>query len=92
MEGDNIHIDTRWAAGEPDRFHECATELVALAPDVILASTTPAVTPLLQASRTVPIVFVGVIDPVGSGMVASLSRPGGNATGFGIFEYALAAK
>jgi putative ABC transport system substrate-binding protein len=92
MEGHNLHIDTRWAAGEPDRFHEYATELVALAPDVVLASTTPAVTPLLQASRTVPIVFVGVIDPVGSGMVASLSRPGGNATGFVIFEYALAAK
>jgi len=92
VEGRNLQIDTRWAAGEPERFHKYATELVALAPDVVLASTTPAVTPLQQASRTVPIVFVGIIDPVGSGLVASLSRPGGNATGFVIFEYALAAK
>jgi ABC-type uncharacterized transport system substrate-binding protein len=91
-EGRNIAIDTRWSAGEPERFRKYAGELVALAPDVLLASTTPAVTPLQQATRTIPIVFVGVIDPVGSGMVASLARPGGNATGFVVFEYSLAAK
>jgi putative ABC transport system substrate-binding protein len=92
VDGRNIQIDARWTAGDPERFRTYAAELVALAPDVILAATTPAVTALRQASRTVPIVFVGVVDPVGSGMVASLPRPGGNATGFVIFEYALATK
>jgi putative tryptophan/tyrosine transport system substrate-binding protein len=92
VDGRNIQIDPRWTAGDPERFRKYAAELVALAPDVILAATTPAVTALQQASRTVPIVFVGVVDPVGSGMVASLPRPGGNATGFVIFEYALATK
>jgi putative tryptophan/tyrosine transport system substrate-binding protein len=92
VDGRNIQIDARWTAGDPERFRTYAAELVALAPDVILAVTTPAVTALRQASRTVPIVFVGVVDPVGSGMVASLPRPGGNATGFVIFEYALATK
>jgi putative ABC transport system substrate-binding protein len=92
VDGRNIQIDARWTAGDPERFRTYAAELVALAPDVILAATTPAVTALRQASRTVPIVFVGVVDPVGSGMVASLARPGGNATGFVIFEYALATK
>jgi putative ABC transport system substrate-binding protein len=92
VNGRNIQIDIRWAAGDPEHFHTYAGELVALAPDVLLACTTPAVTPLQQATRTVPIVFVGVIDPVGSGLVASMARPGGNATGFVVFEYALAAK
>jgi putative tryptophan/tyrosine transport system substrate-binding protein len=92
VDGRSIQIDARWTAGDPERFRTYAAELVALAPDVILAATTPAVTALRQASRTVPIVFVGVVDPVGSGMVASLPRPGGNATGFVIFEYALATK
>jgi putative ABC transport system substrate-binding protein len=92
VDGHNIQIDTRWTAGNPERFRKYAAELVALAPDVIVAATTPAVTALQQASRTVPIVFVGVVDPVGSGMVVSLPRPGGNATGFVIFEYALATK
>jgi putative ABC transport system substrate-binding protein len=91
-DGRNIQIDARWTAGDPERFRTYAAELVALAPDVIFAATTPAVTALRQASRIVPIVFVGVVDPVGSGMVASLARPGGNATGFVIFEYALATK
>jgi putative ABC transport system substrate-binding protein len=80
-EGRNIAIDIRWSAGEPERFRKYAGELVALAPDVLFASTTPAVTPLQQATRTIPIVFVGVIDPVGSGLVASLARPGGNDRG-----------
>jgi len=92
VDGRNIQIETRWAAGDPGRFHKYAAELVALAPDVLLASTTPAVTALHQATRSIPIVFVGVVDPVGSGLVASLARPGGNATGFVVFEYALAAK
>ena len=91
-DGRNVRIDRRWTGGVRDLFHQYATELVALGPDVVLADTTQAVTPLQQASRTMPIVFVGVVDPVGSGLVASMARPGGNATGFVIFEYALAAK
>jgi putative ABC transport system substrate-binding protein len=90
--GRNVQFDVRWAAGVSDRYRKYAAELLALNPDVILAATTPGVTSLQQASRTAPIVFVGVIDPVGSGLVASQSRPGGNATGFVTFEYALAAK
>jgi putative ABC transport system substrate-binding protein len=91
-DGRNVEIDTRWAAGQAGQFPQCAAELVALKPDAILATTTPAVIALQKASRTVPIVFVLVIDPVGSGLIASMSRPGGNATGFVSFEYALAAK
>ena len=90
----NVRIDVRWTGSDRDRelARQYATELVALAPDVILASTSPLVAALQQATRTVPIVFVNVVDPVGSGMVASLARPGGNTTGFIVFEYALAAK
>ena len=73
---------TRWGAGDADRIRRYAAELVALAPDVILASGSPTVAALLQATRTVPIVFVNVTDPVGAGFVESLARPGGNATGF----------
>jgi putative ABC transport system substrate-binding protein len=91
-DGRNAHFDIRWGAGDGERFRTYAAELVALEPDVILANASPAVTPLQQATRTVPIVFVAVIDPVGSGLVASLARPGGNITGFIVFEYALAAK
>jgi len=91
-DGRNVRIDARWAAGDPDHFRKYAAELVALGPDVILATATPAVTALQRVTRSVPIVFVLVIDPVGSGLVASLARPGGNATGFVTFEYALAAK
>jgi putative ABC transport system substrate-binding protein len=90
--GRNIQIEYRWSAADADRLGKYAAELVAFAPDVVLANTTPAVTSLQRASRTVPIVFASVIDPVGSGLVASLSRPGGNATGFITFEYALAGK
>jgi putative ABC transport system substrate-binding protein len=75
-EGRNIRIDTRWAAADVDLMQRFANELVALAPDVILASTTPTTTALLQQTRTIPIVFALVADPVGSGFVASLSRPG----------------
>src|SRR5205823_5417460 len=74
------------------RFRSYASELVELAPDVIVANTTPAVTALQQATRTVPIVFANAVDPVGSGLVASLAHPSGNTTGFVSFEYALAAK
>ncbi len=91
-EGRNLRIDYRWAAADADRNRTYAAELVALAPDVILASASASVTTLQQATRTVPIVFVNVIDPVGAGFVASLARPGGNATGFTLFEYSLSGK
>jgi putative ABC transport system substrate-binding protein len=91
-DGRNVRIDYRWPAGDADKAHKYAAELIALAPDVILAASAANMTPLLQATRTVPIVFVGVVDPVGSGFVNSLSRPGGNATGFMLFDYDLSAK
>ena len=91
-DGRNIRIDYRWGAGDADNTRKYAAELVALAPDVILASGTASVAPLLQATRTVPIVFVQVTDPVGAGFVDSLAHPGGNATGFLLFEYAISAK
>ena len=85
-------IDTRWGGGDADRFRRYAAELVALAPDVILVSGGSGMGPMLQATRTVPIVFVQVTDPVGAGFVDSLARPGGNATGFTHFEYGISAK
>jgi putative ABC transport system substrate-binding protein len=92
-DGRNVRIDTRWATTNADDLRRHAAELVALAPDVIVAgSGTSTVAPLLQATRTVPIVFVVVIDPVGAGFVASLARPGGNATGFTLFEYGMSGK
>jgi len=91
-DGRNIRIDTRWAAGDADRFHRYAEELLALAPDVILASATPSVQALQQATRTVPIVFANVGDPVGMGFVESLARPGGNTTGFTPLEFGFGAK
>ena len=90
--GRNMRIDLRWGGGDPESFRKQAAELVALAPDVVFASGIPAATPLLQASRTVPIVFAQVVDPVGAGLVASLARPGGNATGFTSPEYGFAGK
>jgi len=89
-DGRNVRIDTRWAAGDTSRRY--AAELVALAPDVILASGGSIVATLLQATRTVPIVFTLTPDPVGAGFVASLARPGGNVTGFTAFEYGMSAK
>src|SRR5215467_6126898 len=80
--GRNVRIDIRWGAGDLDRFYQYAVELVALAPDVIVATAGSIVGALQQASRIVPIVFVTTIDPVGGGWVQSLARPGGNATGF----------
>jgi putative ABC transport system substrate-binding protein len=90
--GGNVRIDYRWGAGDTERFRRYAGELVALAPDVIVATAGSIVGALQQASRTVPIVFVTTIDPVGSGFVASMARPGGNATGFTAFEFSLSAK
>jgi putative ABC transport system substrate-binding protein len=90
--GRNVRIDSRWPAGDSERIRRYAAELVALSPDVILATGSAAAGPLLQATRTVPIVFVIVPDPVGAGLVNSLARPGGNATGFIQFEYAISGK
>ncbi len=92
-EGRNARIDIRWATADAGALRRHAAELAALAPDVILAATgTSTTAPLLEATRTVPIVFVLVIDPVGAGFVASLARPGGNATGYLMFEYGLSGK
>jgi putative ABC transport system substrate-binding protein len=90
--GRDVQIDIRWTGGNADDTRKYAAELVALAPDVILSSGTPAGTALVQTTRTVPIVFTSVADPVGAGVVDSPSRPGGNATGFISLEYGLAAK
>jgi putative ABC transport system substrate-binding protein len=90
-DGRNLRMDARWATADDIRRH--AAELVALAPDVLVAATgTATVAPLLEATRTIPIVFVTVIDPVGAGFVAGLARPGGNATGFTIYEYGMGGK
>src|SRR5262245_60716060 len=90
--GRNVQIDYRWGAGNADYIRKFAAELVALAPDVILSTGSPSVAALQQATRTIPIVFTAVADPVGAGYVDSLARPGGNATGFLVFEYSIAGK
>jgi len=91
-EGQNIQIDFRWGAGSADATRKHAAELIALAPDVTLASGSQAAHALQQESRTIPIVFTQVPDPIGAGFVDSLARPGGNATGFTTFEYGFGAK
>jgi ABC-type uncharacterized transport system substrate-binding protein len=91
-EGGNLRLDVHWGAGDAELFRRYANELVALAPDVIVANASVTVAALQQVTRRVPIVFAGVIDPVGGGFVKSLARPGGNTTGFTIFEYAIGAK
>jgi len=91
-DGRNVRIDFRWGAGDADRFRRYAAEMVALAPDVLLASGSPAVGPLLHVTRTIPVVFATVGDPVGGGYVTNLARPGGNATGFMLFEYGIGTK
>jgi putative tryptophan/tyrosine transport system substrate-binding protein len=91
-DGLNARIDFRWAAGDAERTRRYAEELVRIAPDVILAYGTSTVVPLQQLTRTVPIVFAAIVDPVGAGVVASLARPGGNTTGFTLFEYGMSAK
>src|SRR6516225_2555932 len=92
IDGRNARIDIHWGAGDPERIRRYAAELVALAPGVILAVASATTGPLLQATRTVPIVFAQVAEPVGAGFVQSLSRPGGNATGFMLYEYGIGAK
>ena len=91
-DGRNVQVDTRWAAGNADHFRRYAAELIALAPDVILASGGTGVWALLQATRTVPIVFTQTADPVGAGYINSLARPGGNATGFTTMEFGMSGK
>jgi len=92
-EGRNVRIDVRWGAqGDSETNRQHAAELVALAPEVILASTAPPTAALQRATRTIPVVFAMVVDPVGTGIVASLSRPGGNITGFMQFEFSVAGK
>ena len=90
--GRNIRIDTRWATANAAKIRLEAQELAALAPDVILTAGTSTAGPMLQATRTVPIVFATVVDPVGAGFIDSLARPGGNATGFLLYEYSLGGK
>jgi len=90
--GSNVQIETCWGAGDTNRFHQCAAELVTAAPHVILAASASTMDPLLQKTRSIPIVFAQVPDPVGSGYVASLSHPGGNVTGFTQFDFSIAAK
>jgi len=92
VEGENIRIDYRFAAGDPALFKTYAAELVGLSPDAILASNAPAVAALRQQTRTIPIVFVRVADPVGQGFVQSLARPGGNITGFSVYDAPLMGK
>jgi putative ABC transport system substrate-binding protein len=91
-DGRNMQIDYRWGGGNAELIRRYSEELVALAPDVIFSSGAATVAPLLQMTRSVPIVFVGVVDPVGAGFVDTLARPGGNATGFILFEYGLSGK
>jgi len=92
VEGRNFRADYRWPAGDLDRMRVIAKEFIDLQPDVLVAGNTPAVVSLLQETRKIPIVFTLLSDPVGTGVVASLARPGGNATGFTAFEYSLAGK
>ena len=92
IDGRNVRIDTRWAGTNAADVRRHAAELAALAPDVILAHGASTVGPLLQATRTVPIVFPIIVDPVAGGFVESLARPGGNATGFMLFEYSISGK
>ena len=91
-DGGNMRMDTRWGEDNVDREGKAAAELMALAPDIILASGTLSVSALQRASRSTPIVFANVTDPVGAGFVNSLARPGGNVTGFMIYEYSLSGK
>ena len=91
-EGRNIRIDTRWAAADVKTMQRFAKELVALQPDLILTQNTPTTAAMLQQTRTIPIIFANVADPVGSGFVANFPRPGGNATGFTLYEPTMAGK
>ena len=92
VEGRNLHTDYRWPAGDVDRMRVIAKDCIDLKPEVLFAGNTPSVVALLRETRTIPIVFTNLSDPVGTGLIASLARPGGNATGFTAFEYSLAGK
>ena len=92
IDGRNLRLEVRWGVGDAERIRRFAAELVALRADVIFASASTTVAALQKATRTVPIVFAAVIDPIGAGFVESMARPGGNSTGFVAFEYAIAAK
>ena len=92
IEGKNLHVDTCWGEGKAERFRSCAAELVGRTPDVILAGSGSTMPALVEATRSLPIVFVQTIDPVGSGYVASLAKPATNATGFTQFEFSMAGK
>jgi ABC-type uncharacterized transport system substrate-binding protein len=92
VEGRNVRIDIRWGPDDPNRYPRQAAELVAMTPDVLVAPTSFTLAALQRATRTVPIVFMGVIDPVGAGFVSSLAKPGGNITGFVAFEYTIGGK
>jgi len=92
IEGRSFRADYRWPAGEPERMRLIAKEFVDLKPDVLFAASTPAVLALLQETRTIPIVFTNLSDPIGTGVVTSYAQPGGNATGFTAYEYSLAGK
>ncbi|MGA8628682.1 MAG: ABC transporter substrate-binding protein [Pseudolabrys sp.] len=92
VDGQTIHVDIRWSGADSDRRRKFATEIVALAPDVILAPGSSSMGPLLQATHTIPVVFATTADPVGAGFVESLSRPGGNATGFTAYDYSIGGK
>ena len=91
-EGRNVQFDYRWAALDPEVMRQFARELIALQPDVILSSSSPTTASLLEETHSIPVIFANIVDPVGSGFAASLSRPGGNATGFMLFEASLAGK
>ena len=92
IEGKNLHTEIRWAGESAERYQEYAKELIAVGPDVLLASASPSVAALQRVTRDVPIIFANVIDPVGAGFVVSLARPGGNTTGFTAFEYSISGK
>jgi putative tryptophan/tyrosine transport system substrate-binding protein len=92
LDGHNVRIDTRWAGPDADRIRKYAAELVGTSPDVLLATNSPGVAALRQATRTIPIVFVGIGDPVSQSFVTTLARPGGNVTGFTGFEFTLGGK
>jgi putative ABC transport system substrate-binding protein len=92
VEGRNLRLETRWAGGDPERIRNAAAELVSLAPDIIIANGSSAMDAMQRATRTVPVLFVVVPDPIGAGYADSLARPGGNATGFSQFEFGIGAK
>lgn len=92
VDGRNLHFDIRWGADDPNRYARQAAELVEMAPDILVAPTSFTLAALQRVTQSVPIVFMGVIDPVGAGFVSSLAKPGGNTTGFIAFEYTIGAK